>query len=73
MSFLKDIYRTQQRIRDDMGAPIIRVELGRKQMAELEARASYPSDPEAMPRIYGVPLWAVPMDDWYRIVREGDE
>lgn len=80
MSSLEDIWRVQQRIRADMGAPILRIKLGRKQMAELESRRRTVLEMDYRPEslqppstIFGVPLWAVPVDDWFRIVREGDE
>lgn len=73
MTFLEDIAKAQRDIRAEFGAPIIRVELGRNQMAELATRAIYSSESKATPSIYGVPLWAMPVDDWFRIVREKDE
>lgn len=74
MSTIEDIARERHRIRAEFGTPILRIELGRRQLADLMNQTLFigPSD-AATPRILGVPYVAMPLDDHFRIVREGDD
>lgn len=62
-----------RRLKADM-QPIIRIELGMSDWHSLRQSVPSVSDAEARTsRIYGVPFTVLPIEQHFRIVREGDD